>query len=350
MRTLNEDRRLDPETARNQTRNHQNGLVKPPGSLGRLEEIAVFLAGIQRTVRPSSRPAACLIFASDHPVASEERVSAFPASITAAMMDVFANGGAASTVMADALSIPIRIIDVGVDAPYAAGPESRVPVMRRASSTSGCGNLRKEDAMSRDVFDEAWVAGSEAVDAVGPVRLLLLGEMGIGNTTAAAAVAAFFLNAKAIDVVGAGTGLSEDQLPEKTAVVQDALDRVQGSCREDALRRLGGRELVALTSAMTRAASLEIAIVVDGFIATAAALAAVSHEPAVREYLLFSHRSAESGHRLMLESLGASPLVDLGMRLGEATGALAVLPLIDLACETHNRMWKLTDLERSDGP
>lgn len=324
----------------------QARLTKPPGSLGALERIAVQLAGIQGRERPRSRPAAALIFAADHPVC-RHGVSAYPASVTAAMLANFARGGAAASVLARRLAVPLRVIDVGVDPPVALPPPSECvfPVYRDSVASLGAGDLRREDAMSPEVFAAALAAGRRAVEALAPeTQVLIAGEMGIGNTTAAAAVAARLLGGDPDRVVGPGTGLDGDALARKREVVRDALKRTEpwdpgaSDAAAEALRRLGGRDLAALAGALIAARERGLAVVVDGFIASSAALAACAMQPGLRGHLLFGHRSAEPGHSLVLEALGAEPLLDLGLRLGEASGALTAFPLVDLACALHAGM------------
>lgn len=314
-------------------------LTKPPGSLGRLEELAIRLAGIQGVELPTASPAAAVIFASDHPVA-RHGVSAYPAEVTGQMMENFAAGGAASTVMARAQAVPLTVVDVGVASPYT---PSRT-VRRHPVAEAPVGDLREARAMPRETLELAMAAGADAVDDLDGARVLVLGEMGIGNTTAAAAVAAALLDSDAAALVGPGTGVTGAAFEHKIEVVDEALDHfrnAQGHATRDArtvLAALGGRELAALAGALLAAPKRRLPVLVDGFIVSAAALAAVAIEPSVAQVLVFSHCSAEQGHRRILDALGARPLLDLDLRLGEATGALTALPLLDLACRTHAEM------------
>ncbi|MCH2103951.1 MAG: nicotinate-nucleotide--dimethylbenzimidazole phosphoribosyltransferase [Planctomycetes bacterium] len=322
--------------ARDAARARQGQLTKPPGSLGALEDVAVTLAGIQGVELPQSRPAAALIFASDHPVTCHG-VSAYPPSVTSAMMANFAGGGAASTVFAANLGVSLSVFDVGVASSY---PPS--DFVRQSEIAGTAGDLRTEDALDREAFEAAWRSGAVAIEQLeSDVRVVLFGEMGIGNTTPAAALSAALLGRPAIDLVGPGTGVEGEALENKRRVVQDALDRVgplDPAAGLEALRRLGGRELVAIAGATTAAVERGMAVLVDGFIVTAAVLAAVRAKPEVRDGLLFAHRSMEPGHRTLLEDLEADALLDLGLRLGECSGALAALPLLDLACAMHAGM------------
>lgn len=321
---------------------HQQSLTKPRGSLGLLEEIPVQLAGLQRTAMPSSRPAAAILFASDHPVALHG-VSAYPAEVTAAMLRNFIAGGAAASVLAKALAVPLTVVDVGVAGADAHASSDAARFVRAPVARDEAGDLRVEDAMSEATFARAMDAGRGAVDALSAeVVVLALGEMGIGNTTAASAIVAMLLNARGDEadvLVGAGTGVTGAALSRKRVVVRDSLARVgQVRSPEEAVRRLGGRDIAALFGAAARACERGMAVLVDGFIVSAAVLALVRTSPATRRSLFFAHRSAEPGHRRVLEALEARPLLDLGLRLGEASGALLALPLLDHACALHARM------------
>jgi nicotinate-nucleotide--dimethylbenzimidazole phosphoribosyltransferase len=323
-------------------REHQQRLTKPRGSLGFLEEIAVQLAGIQGTVMPSSRPAAAILFASDHPVVAHG-VSAYPAEVTAAMLRNFVGAGAAASVLAKALGVPLTVVDVGVAGIGALASSEAARIVRAPVADDEAGDLRVEDAMSEATFRRAVEAGRAAVDAIPTgVVVLALGEMGIGNTTAASAVAATILEARGADadaLVGSGTGVTGLALERKRAVVRDAIARVgRVHSPEEAIRRLGGRDMAALFGAAARASERGIAVLVDGFIVSSAILALVRTSPAVRRSLFFAHRSAEPGHRRVLEALEATPLLDLGLRLGEGSGALLALPLLDHACALHAGM------------
>ena len=315
-------------------RTRQQELTKPPGSLGLLEDVAVRLAGIQASDRPVSRPAAALLFASDHPVA-RHGVSAYPQSVTAAMVSNILSGGAASSVFADHLEIPLQVVDVGV---LAATPE-HPRLHRHPVADAAVGDLVHEDAMSPEVFRAALAAGREAVERMGDLRLLLLGEMGIGNTTPASAVTCALLGMSPAEVVGPGTGVEGPALRRKQEVVEQALGRLPGEASgELALRVLGGRELAAIAGAALCARERGIAVLADGFIVSAALLAATRMDPSLSDHLILGHRSAEPAHAALVAALGDRPLVDLGLRLGEATGALAALPLVDLACAMHRDM------------
>jgi nicotinate-nucleotide--dimethylbenzimidazole phosphoribosyltransferase len=323
----------------------QNALLKPPGSLGRLEELAIRLADLQRTDTPQARGAACLLFAADHPV-TVHGVSPYPSAVTASMVEMFCRGKAASTVMARTLGIPVTVFDVGVDTPYVA-PQC-APGVRHVRIESpelrAAGDLRHGQAMSQETYHVALEAGRMAVRALPEdTRVLLLGEMGIGNTTAAAALAGALCSLSAEQITGRGTGAPDAMLAVKQAVVADALATVRDAAPTEVLRRVSGREISALVGAIQEAEQRRLAVLVDGFIVGAAALGAVALGVDAR-VLLFSHRSHEQGHTRILAHLGVEPLLNLSLRLGEATGALTAFPLLELACAVHNEMGTLAEL------
>jgi len=321
----------------------QDSLTKPRGSLGHLETIPAQLAALQGDPLPRARPAACLLFASDHPVA-RRGVSAYPIEVTAAMLRNFATGGAAASVLAASLGVPLRVLDVGVTHAYALPPDAAVAVERHAVSAMPAGDLAVEDAMPLATYAAALQAGAEAVAALtADTRVLVLGEMGIGNSTAAAAVSAAILGVSADMLVGPGTGVHGDALARKREAVAAALRRLGKADPHRAVQGAGGREIAALLGAMAAAVAARIAVVVDGFIVVAAALALVRLDPGFRAGLLFGHRSAEPGHELVLQALEARPLLDLGLRLGEGSGALLALPLVDAACALHRGMATFAD-------
>jgi nicotinate-nucleotide--dimethylbenzimidazole phosphoribosyltransferase len=327
------------ETAAAAARAHQAKLTKPTGALGRLERLVEQLAGIQGVAQPTARPAACLIFASDHPV-TKHGVSAYPSEVTAAMVANFVgangrDGGAAASVLCRRQNVALHVHDVGVQ-------RATEGVPRATCASMAVGDLRVEDAMPRETFEAAWEAGRAAVRALDPQpRVLVLGEMGIGNTTPASAVCATLLGVSPERVVGRGTGVDDAGRVRKVAVVADAIARVERDAPLELLRRLGGRELVAIAGAAHEAASRRIAVLVDGFIVSAALLALVRHEPDVAPFLVPAHRSREPGHRAVLEALfedALEPLLDLDLALGEGSGALAAFPLVELALATHAEM------------
>ena len=317
---------LPPVEALARVRAALDAKTKPPGSLGRLEDLAARLALVQGTLAPSVDPARAIVFAADHGVA-DEGVSAYPKAVTAEMAKNFAAGGAAVSVIARANGIELRAVDVGVDADL-----SGVDGLVHEKVRRGTDNLARGPAMSHEDVDAALGVGRRAiVDAAeAGCRAVCLGEMGIGNTTSAAILTAALTGGSAAAATGAGTGVAGEALEAKRALVARALERAAPLADDPAelLCEVGGLEIAALVGAMTEAPAHRIVTVVDGFIATAAALVAVGMRPALAESLFFAHRSAEPGHGAALEALGATPVLDLGLRLGEGSGAVLALPVL----------------------
>jgi len=314
----------------------QDQLTKPRGALGRLEPLAIRLAALQDCPSPRVDPVQVCLFAGDHGVA-EEGISAYPQSVTVAMVRNIAGGGAAISVLARVLGAGLEVIDCGT-----LGDLHDVPGVRCEGVGPGTANLAQGPAMTREQLIGALAIGqAAAARAAGQgVRLLIGGEMGIGNTTAAAALACALLGLPAAELVGPGTGLDGAGVRHKAQVVARAL-ALHADAQTDPLvllERLGGFEIAALAGCYLGCGQHGILVLVDGFIATAAALCACRINPGLRDWLLFSHGSAEPGHRHLLAALDAEPLLDLGMRLGEGSGAAMALPLVRLACELHNGM------------
>lgn len=318
----------------------QRILTKPPGSLGQLEQLAINLAGLNRTDRPTIDPVRIVVFAGDHGVCAEG-VSAFPQEVTAQMIANFASGGAAISVMAEELGASLEVVNLGTVDEVSALPG----VIHRiiAPSTS---NMVEKAAMTSKQVATALTIGDEAAGRAANegCRLFIGGDMGIGNTTSAAALACALLDLPPSALVGPGTGLSCEGVGHKTQVVEQALHR-HGPGRDSlsVLAALGGFEIAALTGAIMGCAMRQVPVLVDGFIVSVAALVAVHQQPKVRNWLLFAHRSAEPGHKAILKALNASPLLDLGMRLGEGSGAALAVPLLRTACALHNRMASFSD-------
>jgi nicotinate-nucleotide--dimethylbenzimidazole phosphoribosyltransferase len=310
-----------------------DSLTKPRGSLGRLEILAADLCAMQRTLSPDVEHAELLLFAADHGLA-DAGVSAYPRAVTAQMITNFLAGGAAASVLARQFGCGLRVIDVGVDAEL---PLS--PALERASVARGTRNTLEQDAMSAAQCAAAFEVGAAAARATVArgTRLVLLGEMGIGNTSAAALLLAGLTGWPLARCVGPGTGLDDDGLRHKLAVLERVWDRAtrQGPwSNETSLRaaqlqqRFGGFEIAALAGAAATAASLHAAVLVDGFTVTVAAALAERISPGTLAQCVFSHRSAETAHRDLLDWLGVEPLLDLRLRLGEGSGALLALPLL----------------------
>jgi len=316
-------------------RMHQAALTKPPGSLGALEAVAIRLAALQRNERPSLDRVWISVFAADHGVAAEG-VSAFPQSVTGEMVRNFAGGGAAISVLARAIGATLDVVNLGT-----VNDPGDIRGVRRMVIAAQTANFCEQAAMSVEQLQAALYAGAASVRAArnAGAQLFIGGEMGIANTTAATALACALLRRSPGELAGAGTGLDENGIARKVTVIGRALALHAGtkSARE-LLRCLGGFEIAALCGAYIAAAQTGLPVLIDGFISTAAALAAVRINPGVRDWLLFAHTSHEHGHASLLRALHAEPLLELDMRLGEASGAAVAVPLLRLACAMHNEM------------
>lgn len=312
-------------------------LTKPTASLSELESIAVQLAGLQDTFTPNVAQPWISIFAGDHGVMAEN-ISAYPQAVTRQMLQNFMTGGACISVIAKEYNAKLQVIDCGtVGEPYQyAGVEQHHIV-------AGTANFTQDVAMTETQCMAAMHLGRNSVEqaVTAGASIYIAGEMGIGNTCSASAVACFLLKEPAEKLTGLGTGIREAQLQHKKQVINQALERHQNYVDEDAFKALcavGGLEIAAIVGAYIRCAQLGLAIVVDGFITTVAALVAVRLNPAVRVWMLFGHQSAEYGHRRLLQELNAEPILKLNLRLGEGSGAGVALGVIKLACSLHNHM------------
>jgi len=327
--------RLDDQ-AKHAAEAHQTMLTKPPGALGRLETTAIRLAAMQGAARPNIDQVHIAVFAGDHGVA-EEGVSAFPQAVTGEMVKNFAAGGAAISVLARNLGATLEVVNLGtVNDP---GALDGVLDIQIAPSTA---NFARTAAMTPAQINQALDAGRHSVERARAqgANLYIGGEMGIGNTTAAAALACALLNAQPENLAGPGTGISAAGVTHKAAVIRRALTLHTPHLSDplEALRRLGGFEIAALAGAYANCARLGLPVLVDGFIAGVAALTATRIYSDATDWFLYAHASAEPGHRLVLQALKAEPLLDLGMRLGEGSGAAVAVPLLRLACALHNEM------------
>lgn len=319
-----------------QAKARQGQLTKPAGSLGRLEEIAIRLSAMQETQSPRLDHVHISVFAGDHGVA-EEGVSVFPQVVTTEMIKNFARGGAAISVMAKEIGATMEVVDVGA----AVEPESLAGVYSERVA-AGTSNFTKQPAMTESELASALQAGIEAVErgCENNMQLFIAGEMGIANTTVASAIASALLKRSATELAGAGTGVDDAGIKHKATVIQKALDLHKDNLNTPlkVLQHVGGFEIAAMTGAFIHCAQKGIPVLVDGFIATAAALVAVHFNNDVSNWLFYSHQSGEQGHKYMLEELKVTPLVNLGMRLGEGTGAATVLPILKIAIATHREM------------
>lgn len=313
-------------------------LTKPPQSLGRLEWIAARLCAIQQTDAPRAAPRRVVVFAADHGVAAEG-VSAYPPQVTAQMVGNFLRGGAAINALARTTGADVRVIDVGVTGDIDMSGTAAAFVSRRVRP--GTRNMTHGPAMSHDELAAALDVGLDVAEAASAddVAVIACGDMGIGNTTAASAMTAALTEAMASHVTGRGTGVDSDTLARKVAAVERALKANRpGRDPLEILRTIGGLEIAAITGACIGAAARRIAIVGDGFIATAAALAAAALCPSFLDYWFAGHLSSEPGHRVQLAHLRQEPLLALDMRLGEGTGAALAMHLLGAAAAVMNEM------------
>ncbi|MEK5442449.1 nicotinate-nucleotide--dimethylbenzimidazole phosphoribosyltransferase [Fredinandcohnia sp. FSL W7-1320] len=305
-----------------------NTLTKPIGSLGRLEEMAINLAEMKNEPFPSVTPPGVLVFAADHGITSEG-VSAYPQAVTKQMVRNFLNGGAAINVFSRQIGAILKVIDIGV----ATDIEHESLINQKVRY--GTGNFYLEDAMSRQEAEQAMDTGyNQALQIIEEgAQCLILGEMGIGNTTSSSAILAVLSGKDISQLVGRGTGISDATFLHKTEIIKQALIRRNPNPNDpiDILAKVGGLEIAAMTGAMLGAASKRVPILVDGFICTIAALVASLISPSVNDYIMVTHQSVEPGHNIALSLVGKKPIIDLGLRLGEGTGAAISFPIIQSA-------------------
>ena len=314
-------------------------LTKPLGSLGRLEELAAQMVAIQQTTHPRIEGKGVYVFAADHGIVAEG-ISAYPKEVTRQMVLNFLQGGAAINVIARKSNAQVIVVDAGVDGDFA---EHSGLVQRKVRR--GTRNMLHEPAMTEDELAAALQIGMDLAESAGKqgLSLIAVGEMGIGNTTAASAITAVLTRQSPSDVTGAGAGLAQEAVRHKVRVIDAVLQKhgLLPPSEADALyvlRCVGGLEIAAITGMILASANLRIACVIDGFISTAAAAVAHSLQPRVRDYLFAGHLSEEPGHRFLLKLLGLSPLLQLNMRLGEGTGAVLAFHVIEVAVNLMNEM------------
>ena len=326
---------LDQE-AMASARARQDLLTKPQGSLGRLEKLSTQIAGITGQVRPHINHKVVTIMAGDHGVVVEG-VSAFPQEVTPQMVLNFLRGGAAINVLSKHVGARVVIVDMGVASPMDAHPQL---VNRKIGF--GTANMAKGPAMTREQAVASIMSGIEIVEEEleRGLDILATGDMGIGNTTPSAAIAAVVTERCASEIVGRGTGVDDEGLRRKALGVENALKINQPDPCDglDILSKVGGFEIGGLAGAILGAAANRRPIIIDGFISTAAAIIAATIAPRVKEYLIAAHCSQELGHRLMMEWLGVTPLLDLNMRLGEGTGAALAMSLVEASCKILDEM------------
>ncbi len=314
--TLLRDRLNDlpaPDTAaRDAVHERAAEILRPSGALRWLDEIAAWVAGWQRTPRPSIDRPTGLIFAADHGVAAATKVSAYPTGVTEAMLAAFGDGRSTISAFARIVGADVQAIDVGVGRPT--------------------GDIRFEPALDETRFDEIVETAFAAVEQL-DCDLLVLGEMGIGNTTPSAAISAALAGGETAAWVGRGTGIDDEGLERKRGAVRASVNRIAGVTDPlEILREVGGAELVAIAAAIVAARHRSLPIVLDGYVVTSAALPLAMVADDALDHCTVGHCSAEPGHRRLLERLGKKPLLDLDMRLGEGSGAMAAVPLIAMAC------------------
>jgi nicotinate-nucleotide--dimethylbenzimidazole phosphoribosyltransferase len=334
------------ETAARLAAERQAQLTKPPGSLGRLEGLAVQIAGITGQVRPRLPRKAVIVMAADHGVTAEG-VSAYPSEVTAQMVGNFLAGGAAINVLARLAGARVVVVDVGVAGEI---PPADGLVVRKVAR--GTRNLAVEAAMTREEAAAAIEVGIEVVEAEWRrgLDLVATGDMGIGNTTASAAIVALLSGRPVAEVVGRGTGVDDAGLARKVGAIERGIAATRPDISDplDVLAKVGGLEIAGLAGVILGGAARRMPVVVDGFISGAAALVAGALCPSARPYIIASHRSVEVGHAAALETLGLRPLLDLDLRLGEGTGAAIAMKLVDGALAIQDEMATFSEAGVSD--
>ncbi|MBI4331339.1 MAG: nicotinate-nucleotide--dimethylbenzimidazole phosphoribosyltransferase [Chloroflexi bacterium] len=333
--TINRIGPLDA-AAQESARQRQDTLTKPLGSLGRLEELSILIAGIKAQPLPKTGRQAVIVMAADHGVVAEG-VSPYPQEVTAQMVQNFLRGGAGINVLARLAPARITVVDIGTRAPFPPDPQL---VARKVAP--GTANMARGPAMSLQQAEQAIKTGIDILETewARGLDIVATGEMGIGNTTASSAICAVMTGEPAEKTTGRGTGLDDQGLARKVMVIKQAIavNKPDKKDAMDVLAKVGGLEIGGLAGVILAAAARRVPVVIDGFISGAAALIAVGLSPAVRQYLIASHLSAEAGHKILLEHLGLKPLLELGMRLGEGTGAVLGMMLAEAATRTLAEM------------
>lgn len=313
--------------------------TKPLGSLGLLEEIALQIGLVQNTLSPKIEKPALLVFAADHGLA-DEGISPYPKDVTWQMVMNFCGGGASINVFCRQNEIDLSVYDVGVDFDFPAElPVNNVKVAR------GSRNMRKEPAMTIEECITAMKVGADAVKAEAQkgCNTIACGEMGIGNTSPSSLLMHRFTGSSIEECTGRGSGLNDGQVDRKTRILKEIAAKYNPKTPEETLATLGGLEIAAMVGAYLEAKKQNMLILVDGFISTAAIITAIQMDASVKENCVFCHSSDEKGHKLMLEHLGVKPLLQLGMRLGEGTGAAVAMPLVRSAVNFLNEMSSMED-------
>ncbi len=333
--------------AAKQAKERQNNLTKPAGSLGRLEEISIQLAGMKADPYPRVDRKAVIVMAADHGVA-REGVSAFPAEVTQQMVLNFLNGGAAINVLARQAGAGVFIVDIGVAADF----DPSLPGLLHRKVARGTRNMAGGPAMTGEEAEKALTCGMDVMTQIAKkgIDLVATGDMGIGNTTPSSAIAAVMTGLPVAKVTGRGTGIDDDALAHKIKVIEQAIALNQPDPKDalDVLCKVGGLEIAGLAGVMIAAAARRIPVVVDGFISAAAALIAVGLAPDVHKYLFGAHKSVEIGQHAIHKHLGIIPLIDLNLRLGEGTGAVLAFHLIEAASRILREMATFAEAGVSD--
>lgn len=334
------------DAAMDAARQRQDDLTKPRGSLGKLEELSIHIAGMTGKKFPEINQKVILTMAGDHGVV-DEGVSAYPADVTYQMVMNFLGGGAAINVFAKHINARVVTVDMGV-----AGDFADLPGLLKVKIAPGTNNIARGPAMSRRQAEQALQAGAEiaAEEHDKGMDILATGDMGIGNTTPSAAIASVLTGRDPEEIAGRGTGVDDQGLERKIIAVEKAIQANQPDPKDsiDLLSKVGGFEIGGLTGAILYAAANQIPVVIDGFISTAAAMLAVNLSARVKPFLISAHRSQERGHQLMLDWLELSPLLDLGMRLGEGTGAALAISLVEASCKILSGMATFSEAGVSD--
>ncbi len=333
------------QKAMEQARLRQQQLTKPAGSMGRLEEIAIQMAGITHEVLPVIQRKAVIVMAADHGVTAEG-VSAYPSAVTPQMVLNFLSGGAAINALARHAGAEVVVVDIGV------AEELRHADLLSRKVAPGTANMVKGPAMTQEQVQESIAIGREVATSLiqRGVDLIATGDMGIGNTTASSAITACLAQVPVALVTGRGTGIDDAQLTHKIAIIEQALayNKPDATDPLDVLAKVGGLEIAGLVGVILASAERSIPVVIDGFISGAAALVAVQLVPMVRDYLFAGHVSVERGHHIILEQLKLTAILNLGLRLGEGTGAVLATTIIDAALRLHREMATFTEAGVSD--
>ncbi|MFB2539226.1 MULTISPECIES: nicotinate-nucleotide--dimethylbenzimidazole phosphoribosyltransferase [unclassified Acinetobacter] len=333
------------QTTQQQAQDRQNQLTKPTGALGQMEDVVIALAGMQGKICPTADKLHIATFAGDHGIASLG-VSAYPQAVTRQMLYNFASGGACISVMARHYGATSQVVDCGT-----LGESYTCDGVEQCHVAPCTQNFLQDFAMTSEQLEQALNIGKQSVERAveNGADIYIAGEMGIGNTTASSVLAGLLLNENAEILTGLGTGVDDKTFAFKKQVIQQAIDKYQYLDNPlEMLRAVAGFEMVAMVGAYLRAGQLGLPVIVGGFISAVCALCAVRICPSVRDYMLFSHCSAEYGNKAVLHALHAKPLLDLGLRLGEGTGATTAFGIIQLACVVHREMATFADANVSD--